>query len=240
MSQPDRYVSLPKIQGAIGQFIGYLLKIFFNLLYNQLAWAYDWVADLVSLRRWRIWVNSVIPYLDCSPILELGHGPGHLQIKLNGLGKSTFGIDVSSKMVRIAGKRLQENNYIPCLVVGGAQELPYPDLTFKRVVATFPSEYINNRETLKEVWRVLDQSGELIILITAWITGENFLEKLTAWLFRVTGQAPDLTQLGTPQQDFFQLGAAHEAGFQVTSHFVDLDSSRVMIIQASKCDPENR
>jgi len=240
MSQPNRQGILPKIQGVIYQFIGYLFKIFFNLLYNQFAWAYDWIADLVSLRRWRNWVYCVLPYLENSPILELGHGPGHLQIKLNGLEKSTFGIDASVKMVRIAGQRLQENNYTPGLVVGRSQDLPYSDHTFKRVVATFPSEYINNRETLSEIWRVLDQSGELVILAAAWITGEDFYEKLAAWLFRVTGQAPDPEQLGTSQQDFFQLSAAHEAGFLVSSHFVDLDSSRVMIIQANKCDPEIR
>jgi len=222
MSQPNRQGILPKILGVIYQFIEYLLKIFFNLLYNQFAWAYDLVADLVSLRRWRNWMYCVLPYLESSPILELGHGPGHLQTKLNRLEKSTFGIDVSEKMVKIAAQRLQDNNYIPCLVVGRAHDLPYPDHTFKRVVATFPSEYINSRETLKEIWRVLDQSG------------------LAAWIFHVTGQAPDPIQPGISQQDFFQLSAAQEVGFQVTSHFIDLDSSRVMIIQANKSDPESR
>ena len=238
MSQQNMHGYFPKIQGAIYQFIEYLLKIFLDLLYNQFAWAYDWVADLVSLRRWRNWVYSVLPYLESSPILELGHGPGHLQKKLNGLEYSTFGIDVSTKMVGIAGRRLRDDNYIPCLVVGRAQDLPYPDQTFKRVVATFPSEYINSRETLKEIWRVLDQSGELIILITAWITGDKFLEKIASWTFHVTGQAPDPIQPGISQQDFFQLSAAQEVGFQVTSHLLDLDSSRVMIIQARKFDPE--
>ena len=240
MSQPNRQGILPKIRGVIYQFIEYLLKIFFNLLYNQFAWAYDLVADLVSLRRWRNWMYCVLPYLESSPILELGHGTGHLQTKLNRLEKSTFGIDVSEKMVKIAAQRLQDNNYISCLVVGRAQDLPYPDQTFKRVVATFPNEYINSRETLKEIWRVLDQSGELIILITAWITGDKFIEKLAAWIFNVTGQAPDPIQPGISQQDFFQLSAAQEVGFQVTSHFIDLDSSRVMIIQANKSDPESR
>lgn len=238
MSQQNMHGYLPKIQGAIYQFIEYLLKIFLDLLYNQFAWAYDWVADLVSLRRWRNWVYSVLPYLESSPILELGHGPGHLQKKLNGLEYSTFGIDVSTKMVGIAGRRLRDDNYIPCLVVGRAQDLPYPDQTFNRVVATFPSEYINSRETLKEIWRVLDQSGELIVLITAWITGDKFLEKLAAWTFHVTGQAPDPIHPGISQQEFFQLSAAQEVGFQVTSHLLDLDSSRVMIIQARKFDPE--
>ncbi len=240
MSQPNSQGFLLKIKGAIYQFIGYLLKIFFRLLYNQFAWTYDWVADIVSLRRWQIWVYSVLPYLESSPILELGHGPGHLQTKLKGLGRSTFGIDVSSKMVIIAVQRLQDNNCTPCLVVGRTQDLPYPDHAFKRVVATFPSEYINNRETLKEIWRVLDNSGELIILIAAWITGEMWFEKMVAWLFRVTGQAPDTHQVGITNQDFFQLSAAHEVGFQVNSKFIDLDSSRVMIIQANKFVPENR
>ena len=240
MSQQNRHSYSPKIKGAIYRFIEYSLKIFFDLLYDQFAWAYDWVADLVSLRRWRIWVYSVLPYLESSPILELGHGPGHLQTKLNRLEKSTFGIDVSEKMVRIAAQRLQDCNYIPCLVVGRAHDLPYPDHTFKRVVATFPSEYINSRETLKEIWRVLDQSGELIILITAWITGDKFIEKLAAWIFHVTGQAPDPIHLGIAKQDFFQLSTAQEVGFQVTSHFIDLDSSRVMILQAKKSDRESR
>lgn len=240
MSQPNRQGFLLIFQGALYHFIGYLLKIFFNLLYDKFAWTYDWVADLVSLRSWRIWVYCVLPYLESSPILELGHGPGHLQTKLKGLEKSTFGIDLSENMVRIAAQRLQENNYTPCLVVGRTQNLPYPDHTFKRVVATFPSEYINNRETLNEIWRVLDHSGELIILIAAWITGETWYEKLVAWLFRVTGQAPNTHQLEISQQDFFQLSTAHDVGFQVTSNFIDLDSSRVMIIQAVKFDPENR
>ena len=240
MSQQNRHSYSPKIKGAIYQFIEYSLKIFFDLLYDQFAWAYDWVADLVSLRRWRIWVYSVLPYLESSPILELGHGPGHLQTKLNRLEKSTFGIDVSEKMVRIAAQRLQDCNYIPCLVVGRAHDLPYPDHTFKRVVATFPSEYINSRETMKEIWRVLDQSGELIILITAWITGDKFIEKLAAWIFHVTGQAPDPIHLGKAKQDYFQLSTAQEVGFQVTSHFIDLDSSRVMILQAKKSDRESR
>ena len=76
--------------------------------------------------------------------------------------------------------------------------------------------------------------------MAAWITGEMWYEKMVAWLFRVTGQAPDTHQVGITNQEFFQLSAAHEVGFQVNSKFIDLDSSRVMIIQANKFVPENR
>ena len=240
MSQLNSHGFLPKIRGAINHFIANLLKIVFNLLYNQFAWTYDWVADIVSLNRWRSWVNSVLPYLESSPILELGHGPGHLQITLMGLRLTTFGIDSSVSMVRIAVQRLQKSNYASCLVVGKTQNLPYPDQTFKHVVATFPSEYIHDVETLQEVWRVLEDSGELIVLIAAWVTGDKWYEKLVAWFFRVTGQAPDSRQLGTANLDFFQLSAAFEVGFQLNSRIIDLDSSQLMIIKAQKLGSETR
>ena len=39
---------------------------------------------LVSLGRWDDWIQTVIPYVRGLSILEIGHGPGHLQIKLMG------------------------------------------------------------------------------------------------------------------------------------------------------------
>lgn len=240
MSQPNNYGSARKNRGIFYRLIANLLKIFFKLLYNQFSWTYDWVAETVSLGRWQEWVNSVLPYLEGSPILELGHGPGHLQAKLRGLEISTFGIDSSEKMVRIAARRLRKNNFNPGLVLGRTQNLPYPDHSFKSVVATFPSEYINDMKTLQEVWRVLDDSGKLIVLIAAWITGEKWYEKMMAWIFQITGQAPDFHQLGSADQDFYQLSAARELGFKLISRIVDLDSSQVMIIQAQKIGSENR
>jgi ubiquinone/menaquinone biosynthesis C-methylase UbiE len=222
-----------KIRWSSHRFIDYLLKYLFQLLYNQFAWTYDWVADIVSLGKWQKWVRSVVPYLESSPILELGHGPGHLLGNLNRSGKSIFGLDSSSRMVRIAAQRFKKDGLEPCLVLGKAQNLPYSDRAFRRVVATFPSD-------LQEVWRVLDDSGELIVLMAAWMTGEMWYEKLIAWLFRVTGQAPDSTQLGKADRDLFQLTHASEVGFQVNSNSIDLDSSQVLIIQAKKVIPEYR
>ena len=58
-----------------------LLRIFFQLLYHPFAWAYDLVAGLVSLGRWKSWVLCGLPLL-AGRVLEIGFGPGHLQAAL--------------------------------------------------------------------------------------------------------------------------------------------------------------
>ena len=84
------------------------LRIFFQLLYNTFAWSYDLVAAFVSLDRWNDWVRSVLPYLTGDRILEIGHGPGHLQRAL-AEGHPTgliVGLDLSRNMGKIAKRRL--------------------------------------------------------------------------------------------------------------------------------------
>ena len=56
-----------------------LLRFFFYLLYHSFAFAYDLVAASVSLGRWKDWVLSVVPFIEGNRVLEIGHGPGHLQ-----------------------------------------------------------------------------------------------------------------------------------------------------------------
>jgi len=80
---------------------------FFHLLYHQFAWMYDFVAWVVSLGKWKHWVYQVIPFLEGDYILELGHGPGHLQKKLLGRNSRTFGIDASLQMGNLAHQQLQ-------------------------------------------------------------------------------------------------------------------------------------
>ncbi len=72
-----------------------------------MAWTYDLVAAFVSVGRWKEWVFSVLPYLSEKPVLEIGHGPGHLQSILSGRGVQAIGIDVSHRMGLIARQRLR-------------------------------------------------------------------------------------------------------------------------------------
>jgi ubiquinone/menaquinone biosynthesis C-methylase UbiE len=208
------------------------MKAFFSLLYNQMAWTYDSVAFLVSVGMWTGWVKSVVPFLQGPNILELGHGPGHLQAAL---GKQAIamrgnlritGLDKSVQMGRLARKRLVKQGLIPNLVHGEAQKLPFPDETFNQVVATFPSEYISSQDTLEEIRRVLVRGGNFVTLPVAWITGKGLHQILAAKLFRVTGQAPEW--------DDRYLEPARRHGFEAQVKRLSLPGSVVLILIITK------
>ena len=206
--------------------LGWFLRIFFHLLYHQFAWTYDWVAAGVSLGRWNEWIKSILPYLQEGRILELGHGPGHLQAELLRKGLTSFGLDASPQMSHQAMHRLQKMGFLPKLVRGFAQSLPFEENTFQTVVATFPSEYIVDPPTLSEIVRVLEPGGQVIILALAWITGEKCLERAAGGLFRITGQSPEW-------EDRF-LEPVRDAGFLAHVDWVDLKTSRLAIIVGQK------
>ncbi len=151
-----------------------------------------------------------------SQILEIGHGPGHLQVALHQKGIHTFGIDVSRQMGQQARKRLLKQGLTPTLVRGYAQQLPFPEKIFDQIVATFPTEYIHSGETLRELYRILKPGGTLLVLPAAWITGKRLVDRGFAALFRVTGQSADWnTEWLTP---FIKAGFQPEVEIDKTGH----------------------
>lgn len=212
------------------QFLERFLKVFFELLYHQLAWSYDIVAWLVSLGQWNRWVEAVIPFLAGDSILEIGHGPGHLQLQAQTENNRVFGVDLSPQMSKICRTRLTKHGLTPRLVLTTGMALPFRSNHFSSVVATFPSEYITSNETLNEVFRVLNRGGRFIILPMAWITGRSLIQKLASWLFAATGQSIE------PDSPLFHTGIeqVQAAGFSCETQVIDLAGSRVFIIKAYK------
>src|SRR5512146_855415 len=84
-----------------------LLRLFFRLLYHEFAFTYDLVAATVSFNRWKDWVMSVLPFIEGKRVLEIGHGPGHLQRVLLSRGLVAVGIDESAQMGRLAQRNLR-------------------------------------------------------------------------------------------------------------------------------------
>ncbi len=206
-----------------------LLRPIYYLLYHQFAWTYDFVAAVVSLGRWQEWVRSVLPYLN-GRVLEIGFGPGHLQLSLNEKELPTFGLDESGQMACQASRRLRKQGVISHLSRGYAQYIPVASGVFDSVVATFPAEYIFDSRTLKEIQRVLAPAGKLIILPMAWITGSRPLERLAAWLFRVSGEAPGKPgPVSAVIKDRFT-----RAGFEIRSEIVEMKGSQVLVIVTKK------
>ena len=203
--------------------IQHFMRVFFHLLYHPFAFAYDLVAATVSFGKWNDWTKAVLPFIKGTHILELGHGPGHLQRILLDLKFDPVAIDESAQMGTLAKRRLGKSHQ---LTRGLAQHLPFANNSFDCVVSTFPTEYIFNAQTLSEIRRCLSDGGRLIVLPVAW-PKSGFLQ----WLYRVTGESPVDGQTSTKIK---MMKPFINAGFETKVEIVELQSSILMILIANK------
>lgn len=199
------------------------MRFFFHLLYHPFAFTYDLVAAVVSFGNWKDWVFSILPFIEGTRILELGHGPGHLQRLLHDRGLSPVAIDESPQMGGVAKRRLGNSRKLARAL---AEQLPFSEKSFDTIISTFPTSYIFQKQTLSEVKRCLSDGGRLIVLPVAFPTS-GFLR----WLYKVTGEIPsDLTEsLKTRLQQPFL-----EADFRVIVETVEVKSSKLLIVIAAK------
>ncbi len=165
-----------------------LLRFGFRLLYYELAWTYDLVSWLVSLGEWRRWQQAALPFVQGPVVLELGQGPGHVLAALQQAGFTVWGVDLSPFMGRRARRKMQKHGLPASLIQAQAQALPLPTAVCHTVLATFPTEYIVDPQTLAAVHRVLVGNGRLIAVPEGHLTGRSSLHRLIDWLFRITGQ----------------------------------------------------
>lgn len=154
-----------------------ILRIIYQLLYHSFAWSYDLVAASVSFGKWNDWVKEVLPLISGKKVLEIGFGPGHLQVELMQRGYQVCGLDESKQMVRQAARRIKNQCQRANLARGLAQCMPFPE-TFETIVATFPSDYIFDPNTIKDIYRVLSPGGMVIVLLSAMPPRGSMLSKL--------------------------------------------------------------
>lgn len=101
-----------------------------------------------------------------------------------------------------------------------AQCLPFPSNHFTNVVATFPTNYMLEPDTLDEVYRVLKSGGTLVVVFEGQLRGPWPLRPMLEWLYEITDQrsVPPSAPLTLMQQHNFDArweiverdgGAAH-------------------------------
>ncbi|MEA3342520.1 MAG: methyltransferase domain-containing protein [Chloroflexota bacterium] len=202
------------------------VRFFFRLLYNELAWTYDLVAWAVSLGQWRAWGRTALGHLRGKRVLELAHGPGHLQEAMAEQAMSPVGLDLSPHMGRLAQRRLRKKRLTVPLVRARAQALPFRDECFDSAIASFPTDFILYPATLQEAARVMRTDGRLVVVAWAGLGGRDAISRFIGWLYQVTGQ-------GKPPPDAGKKVAA-QAG--LTSHVVweQVGRSKVMLTVAQK------
>ena len=105
-----------------------------------------------------------------------------------GQGLAPLGLDLSPHMGRQAHRRMQRAELIIPLLRARAQALPFRTASLDSVVATFPTEFIVDPRTLREVTRALRSGGRLIVAVWSRFEGTGFLARFLRGLYRVTGQ----------------------------------------------------
>jgi ubiquinone/menaquinone biosynthesis C-methylase UbiE len=199
-----------------------LLQIFFHFLYHQFAFAYDFVAAAVSFGHWKEWILEVVTFIEGTRILEIGHGPGHLQRFLLSQNLNSVAMDESASMGRLAKRNTGGS---ASLTRGLGQKLPFANKSFDTVIATFPADYITDPLTLSEVKRCLSDGGRFTVLPVAMPKN-----RLLSWLFQVTSQAPsDAAQVIREklEEPFIK------SEFDVETHVLDLKSGTLMVLVAT-------
>lgn len=212
-----------------------LLRAGFRLLYNELAWSYDLVSWLVSLGQWRDWQRAAIPHLRGSRVLELAHGPGHMLIALSEAGYQVIGYDLSSFMGRQAAKRVFRANIKVPLIRGKAQNMPFSYHVFDSILATFPTEFIIDPDTIAGILSILKPGGRLVIVPEARLIGGGVIRSFIEWLYTITGQRQVPTKTTSQLLDWRSIGDYYaSSGFRVRACSVTLDRSEVTVVIAER------
>jgi ubiquinone/menaquinone biosynthesis C-methylase UbiE len=204
----------------------WFLRLAFQLLYNQLAWTYNLVAWLVSFGQWEAWRRTATLFLQEGLILELGYGTGGLMADMTARNLPVIGLDLSPYMARRAQRRLRRQGANPRLVRGQAQNLPFPDASFANVVATFPTEFILEPQTLTSIARVLQPGGCLVIVAMGYLKGPGPLRGFIDWLYRITGQR----ELPEPKP----LARLKELDFTARWEDATLDGAKARLLVATR------
>jgi ubiquinone/menaquinone biosynthesis C-methylase UbiE len=202
-----------------------LIRWCFARFYREFAWTYDAVAFAVSRGYWRRWALAGLP-LAQGRVLELGCGTGFAQYELARQGRPRVGLDASPQMLGHTTQRLRRAGLTSPLMRAVAQRIPLADASCDTVLATFPTEYIVDPQTLAEVRRVLAPGGRLLIVDAARFDDDGLYERLVDLAYRLTLQRP--VRPGDPTPDV-RLPPLEAAGFHVAIREQRVGRSTVVV-----------
>lgn len=146
-----------------------VLRALFGMLYRNRT--LYWLASTIPFAgQWRRWQRLVLPRLHGADVLEVGCGLGTLLADMVQEGYQCSALDQSPQMVAAARDTLRRRGLPSAdtpISQASVQRLPFEDASFDNVVSTFPTEYIADPKTIREIGRVLRPGGRLIVVLGA-------------------------------------------------------------------------
>ncbi|MFZ0546884.1 MAG: methyltransferase domain-containing protein [Candidatus Promineifilaceae bacterium] len=141
------------------------LRFYNRFVYNALAPAYN-AIDWMTFGAWWRLVRRALDYVPPDGrILEVGFGPGKLQLELARSANFSAGVDLAWGMCRLTHGRLSRSGLIPKITRGSVFTLPYPSNTFDTVVSTFAfSGFTNGQAAMDEMVRVTAENGRVVLV----------------------------------------------------------------------------
>lgn len=142
-------------------------------VFNSVANKYDVMNDLMSFGLHRLWKQKAVNI--CNPqngqtILDLAGGTGDLTKLLHkriGNNGKIIIADINEEMLKVGEAKLLDQGICSNIEykVADAQELPFEDNTFDRIIIGFGLRNVTRKDlALKEMYRCLKPAGKLVIL----------------------------------------------------------------------------
>lgn len=160
------------------------------------ALKYDWLTPLYDpLIRWTLRESTFKRHLIKQAgierrhrVLDLGCGTGTLAllIKSHHPKSDVIGLDADPKVLEVARTKATKAGLNVRFHHGMAFELPYPEMSFDRVVSSLMFHHLtreNKERTLREIFRVLRRDGELHV--ADWGKAQNGLMRMTFLLVQI-------------------------------------------------------
>lgn len=206
-------------------------------LFDNIAPDYDKLNHILSLNIDKSWrrkaVREIVDNERSLKVLDVACGTGDFAIEIarKMSGGSVTGIDLSEGMMSVGREKAAAAGIEAVLEYGDCEALIYEDNTFDRVAVAFGVRNFEHLDLgLKEMWRVLDKDGKLVILelsvpsnpVIRWCYKLYFLNILPAIGGFVSGNKGAYRYLPAsvlhfPAPDKF-VAMMHEAGFREVRH----------------------
>jgi ubiquinone/menaquinone biosynthesis methyltransferase len=140
-------------------------------LFSTIADRYDLITVLLSFgldARWKARLVALAERTRGARALDLACGTGDIAFALHRAGASVVGLDVTHRMLVLAGAKRHaqsESSGAPSFVAGDMMALPFPDQSFDLVTTGYGLRNVPDiGGALDEIHRVLRPGGQLLSL----------------------------------------------------------------------------